>query len=104
MFEGFVNGTSADVHSVGEYNVLLGQVDNLDVHSMGRVGLGFGRPLAQDGDLVDVRHGLRTRMQASAVVDALGFTRAVEGAFGEMWKTWCAERQRAMPNSATMWE
>jgi predicted O-linked N-acetylglucosamine transferase (SPINDLY family) len=40
--------------------------------------------------LAALRTGLRERMLRSPLTDAVGFTRSVEAAFREMWKTWCA--------------
>ena len=44
--------------------------------------------LAEDFDrLVHMRRTLRPAMAASPLTDAAGFTRKVEAAFGEMWRT-----------------
>jgi predicted O-linked N-acetylglucosamine transferase (SPINDLY family) len=40
--------------------------------------------------LVRVREGLRARMAASPLCDAVTFTRNLEQAYREMWRTWCA--------------
>ncbi len=34
--------------------------------------------------LVELRKGMRERMKGSCLMDAVGFARGVEGAFGEM--------------------
>ena len=47
--------------------------------------------LASDLDaLAELRAGLRTRMQGSALCDGPGFTRKLEEAYRGMWRTWCA--------------
>jgi protein O-GlcNAc transferase len=42
------------------------------------------------GKLAKLRAGLRERMLASPLTDGPGFAREMEGAYREMWKTWCA--------------
>jgi predicted O-linked N-acetylglucosamine transferase (SPINDLY family) len=39
--------------------------------------------------LQDLRQGLRTRLQRSALMDAVGLTRSIESAYREMWKKYC---------------
>jgi predicted O-linked N-acetylglucosamine transferase (SPINDLY family) len=40
--------------------------------------------------LAELRRTLRDRMRASPLLDGPGFARAVEGAYRERWRTWCA--------------
>ena len=42
--------------------------------------------------LARMRSTLRERMQGSPVMDAARFTRALEHAYREMWRTWCARQ------------
>jgi predicted O-linked N-acetylglucosamine transferase (SPINDLY family) len=44
---------------------------------------------ADRGRLVTWRRGLRARMEASALCDAAGFARSIEGAYRTAWQTWC---------------
>jgi predicted O-linked N-acetylglucosamine transferase (SPINDLY family) len=45
---------------------------------------------AQDtAKLARLRSELRSRMQASPLLDASGFTRKIEAAFRDMWVEWC---------------
>jgi len=49
--------------------------------------------LANDWErLADIRNGLRTRMANSPLLDAKGYTRALEKAYREVWRAWCATR------------
>jgi len=43
-----------------------------------------------------LRRGLRSRMEQSPLCDAKGFTRGIEGAYRQMWRSWC-ERGAAEP-------
>jgi predicted O-linked N-acetylglucosamine transferase (SPINDLY family) len=50
--------------------------------------------LAGDLDrLEELRAGLRARLQSSPLMDAPRFALGVEGAFRDMWRTWCASRR-----------
>ena len=40
--------------------------------------------------LARLRGSLRSRMQASALMDETGFARDMESAYRQMWRTWCA--------------
>jgi predicted O-linked N-acetylglucosamine transferase (SPINDLY family) len=42
--------------------------------------------------LKDLRAGLRERMRRSPLTDARGFAQAIEQAYRDMWRTWCAGR------------
>ncbi|MCM8738651.1 tetratricopeptide repeat protein [Azospirillum sp. A1-3] len=44
-------------------------------------------------ELEKLRSGLRTRMAASPLCDGIGFARAVEDAYRDMWTRWCQSRQ-----------
>ena len=44
--------------------------------------------------LKDLRAGMRKRMEPSSLMDAVGFTRGVEGAYREMWERWCEGHKR----------
>jgi protein O-GlcNAc transferase len=46
----------------------------------------------QEGGLVPYRTALRDQIRRSPLCDAAGFTRAVEAAYREMWRTWCRDR------------
>jgi len=41
-------------------------------------------------ELAELRSGMRDRMRGSRLLDAEGFTRTLEGAYRQMWRTWCA--------------
>jgi len=44
--------------------------------------------------LADLRAGLRARMRDSALLDAAGFTAALEGLYRDAWREWCAGKAR----------
>jgi protein O-GlcNAc transferase len=48
--------------------------------------------------LAQLRAGLRARVASSAVGDQAKYTRAVESAYRDMWRRWCAERGAAGNN------
>jgi predicted O-linked N-acetylglucosamine transferase (SPINDLY family) len=41
------------------------------------------------GRLRELRRTLRPRMEASPIMDAVGFTRGIEAAYRKMWERWC---------------
>jgi predicted O-linked N-acetylglucosamine transferase (SPINDLY family) len=41
--------------------------------------------------LVELRGSLRTRLQASPIMDEAGFTRSLEATYRRMWQRWCAD-------------
>ncbi|MDD2319829.1 MAG: tetratricopeptide repeat protein [Geobacteraceae bacterium] len=80
-------------------------VSRVSVSLLGAVGLS-GLVAATDEDYVALaaflardwknleilRNNLRDRMRGSKLLDTVGFTRNLEGAYREMWRRWCAER------------
>jgi protein O-GlcNAc transferase len=40
--------------------------------------------------LATLRTGLRARLRASLLMDAVGHTRRLEGLYRQMWREWCA--------------
>ena len=40
--------------------------------------------------LAEMRRTMRSRMQASTLMDAPRFARNIEAAYRQMWRTWCA--------------
>ena len=40
--------------------------------------------------LASIRQHLRSEMEQSPLMDEIGFTRAVEQAYRQMWQQWCA--------------
>jgi predicted O-linked N-acetylglucosamine transferase (SPINDLY family) len=56
----------------------------------------IARDLAADIPvLAELRKGLRNQLAASPVCDAEGFTRKLEAAYREMWRTWCGSPSAA---------
>jgi predicted O-linked N-acetylglucosamine transferase (SPINDLY family) len=56
--------------------------------------VGTAVELARDlSRLEELRTGLRERMRGSALMDAKGFVRGVEGAYVGMWGKWCVGRK-----------
>ena len=41
--------------------------------------------------LNSVRHGLRARLRGSTLMDGVGFTRKMEDALRQTWRSWCAK-------------
>jgi predicted O-linked N-acetylglucosamine transferase (SPINDLY family) len=53
--------------------------------------VGVAARLAGDlAGLVELRRTLRSRMQASLLMDAPRFARQIETAYRAMWRRWCA--------------
>jgi len=53
----------------------------------------IARELAGDWPrLAELRRTLRTRLEASLLMDAPRFARGIETAYRTMWRQWCAER------------
>ena len=52
------------------------------------IALGLGADL---GALADLRGRLRDEVAGSALADVEGFTRCLEDAYREMWRTWCKD-------------
>ncbi|HEY5291760.1 MAG TPA: tetratricopeptide repeat protein [Burkholderiales bacterium] len=50
---------------------------------------------ANPGQLSTLRATMRERMRNSPLMDAPGFSRALETAYREMWRTWCREKSAA---------
>jgi predicted O-linked N-acetylglucosamine transferase (SPINDLY family) len=72
-------------------NVGLGELAAKDVDDYVETA---GR-LAQDPvRLAALRASLRSRLQASPLLDAVGHTRKVEQAFRDMWVDWCARQPK----------
>ena len=46
--------------------------------------------------LADIRSTLRPKMEHSALRDEIGFTRELEAAYRDAWRTWCAGPQTFM--------
>jgi predicted O-linked N-acetylglucosamine transferase (SPINDLY family) len=73
----------------------LSQLTNLGLGDLAAATPGEFVRLAADlaGDLprlTALRAGLRERLKQSPLMDATGFARAIEQAYREMWRTWCA--------------
>jgi predicted O-linked N-acetylglucosamine transferase (SPINDLY family) len=50
--------------------------------------------LANNRDrLKKMRHGLREKFSSSPVMNQKNFVRNMEGAYREMWRTWCVEKK-----------
>jgi len=47
--------------------------------------------------LAKLRQSLRSRVEASPLMDAAGFTRDIEAAYRAVWERWCMERKPARP-------
>jgi len=69
-------------------NVGLGElvVDSAEAYVATAVALAFDRVRLQN-----LRTGLRERMLSSPLMDAPRLARALENAFGEMWRRWCGK-------------
>jgi len=52
----------------------------------------IGQTLARSLErLADLRRGMRVRLRASPLLDASGYTQALEAAYREAWRDWCAQ-------------
>ncbi|MEQ1859008.1 MAG: tetratricopeptide repeat protein [Chthoniobacteraceae bacterium] len=49
--------------------------------------------------LVELRTGLRSRLQASPLLDPAALTREVEAAYRAMWRCWCGTQSAALPGA-----
>jgi predicted O-linked N-acetylglucosamine transferase (SPINDLY family) len=49
--------------------------------------------------LAGLRAGLRARVEASPLRDAPGLARAIEGAYRQLWRQWCAGTVQDIPAS-----
>lgn len=79
------------LHAVGLPELLAKDAEEL-VH--------IAAELATDPErLAKLRLGLRERMAASPLLDHAGFTRNLESAYRDMWRTYCARRKEEAPAS-----
>ena len=71
---------------------MLGQVGMSDLVAQSEADyVGIAARLAGDpARLVELRAGLRPRMQESPMCDAPAFARAMEAAYRDIWRRWCA--------------
>jgi predicted O-linked N-acetylglucosamine transferase (SPINDLY family) len=69
----------------------VGLADFVAADQDGYVGLAIAKAADLDA-LAQLRAGLRARVATSAIGDQPTYTRAVEAAYREMWRRWCAER------------
>jgi predicted O-linked N-acetylglucosamine transferase (SPINDLY family) len=64
----------------------------LVAHSPEEYVLAAARLAADAARLVELRAGMRPRLQASPLLDARGFTVELEAVFRSMWRRWCETR------------
>ena len=87
----------------GQYGAARSGVSLLSVLGLGHLiaatperYLAIAQQLAADpGQLSTLRATMRERMRNSPLMDAPGFSRALETAYREMWRTWCRENNTA---------
>jgi len=71
-------------------NLGLGELVAFSEDDFVQVAAGLARDLPR---LAELRATLRSRMEASVLMDAPRFTRQIEAAFHAMWRRWCAEKR-----------
>jgi len=84
---GFPRCAASHLHNVGLDDLIAGSWDEY---------IDIALRLASDlPRLATLRSGMRARMRDSALLDAAGFTAALEALYREAWREWCAGAARA---------